>query len=94
MFGFKKKKENGNNALIEMSLQKALQELVEEREKNESLRNDLKILDTDNVHLRKTTKSYIKTLEVMQKRLDNIAEVCQKSPTSKVSKEIFKILED
>lgn len=94
MFGFKKKKENGNSALIEMSLQKALQELAEEREKNESLRNDLKILDADNVHLRKTTKSYIKTLEVMQKRLDNIAEVCQKSPTSKVSKEIFKILED
>ena len=84
---FEKKKEipQANARMSEMVLAKATEELKEEKEKNKSLRKDLKILDTENIN-------YRKNLDVLQTTFENIKEICKNARTSTVAKQVLKEL--
>lgn len=83
---FKKKEiPQANARMSEMILAKATEELKEEKEKNKSLRKDLKILDTENIN-------YRKNLEVLQITFENIKEICKNAKTSTVAKKVLKEL--
>lgn len=83
-----KNKGTGNDIINQLALQEALRELKAEREKNDSLREDLKIMDKEN----KEVKELKQNLEIMMNTYDKIKEICKESKTSKIAKAILKEL--
>ena len=81
----KKEIPQANARMSEMVLAKAVEDLKIQNEKLESLRKDLKTLDTENIN-------YRKNLDVLQTTFENIKEICKKAKTSTVAKQVLKEL--
>lgn len=93
LFKRKEQKQNGEELITKMALQEAIRELQEEREKNESLRKDLKLFDKASYKDAEENNNLQNNLEVLQNTIENIRKLC-KDKNGRVisSKEILKEL--
>lgn len=90
LFGKKKEeKQDGADWIIKMALQESMRELQEEREKNESLRKDLKIMDKENIELKQSNKNLEKNLEVLQVTIENVRNMCKNQNGRVISSKII-----
>lgn len=77
LFKRKEQKQNGEELITKMAFQEAMRELQEEREKNESLRKDLKLFDKASYKYAEENNNLQNNLEVLQNTIENIKELCK-----------------